>query len=61
MGELQDELKEILMAEFGSKSDDNDLVQKQSAMQKLVQQLQDAKEATLNAQDDVNYWKVEPM
>ena len=58
MGELQDDLKESLMADFGSGPADSAMVGEQSAMQKLIQQLKDAKEAMLNSQDDMNYWKV---
>ena len=58
MGELQDDLKESLMADFGSGPVDSEIVGEESAMQKLIQQLKDAKEAVLNSQDDMNYWKV---
>ena len=58
MGELQDDLKESLMADVGSTARDNAMVEEQSAMQKLMQQLKDAKEAVLNSHDDMSYWKV---
>ena len=29
----------------------------QSAMQKLIQQLKDSRQALVNAQDDMNFWK----
>jgi hypothetical protein len=33
-------------------------MEEQSAMQRLVKQLKDARESMLTAKDDMNYWKV---
>ena len=32
-------------------------MEEQSAMQKLIQQLKDSRQAMLNAQDDMKFWK----
>jgi hypothetical protein len=50
----------MLLEGFGK--DDGDeradaMIEEQSAMQKLVQQLRDAREGMLHARDDMNYWK----
>ncbi len=70
MGELQDDVKESLMADVASTARDGSrgqaagagrdgaVVEEQSAMQKLIEQLKDAKEAMLNSHDDIKYWKV---
>ena len=70
MGELQDDVRESLMADVASTARDGSrrqaagagrdsaVVEEQSAMQKLIEQLKDAKEAMLNSHDDIKYWKV---
>lgn len=38
-------------------SDVAEAIGEQSAMQKLIQQLKDSRQALVNAQDDMNFWK----
>eukprot|EP00960_Hanusia_phi_P055731 763051-Hanusia_phi.AAC.2 len=57
LGELQDDMREMLLE--GAKQDAKiaNTMERQSAMHNLIQQLKDSKDAMLNARDDVNYWK----
>ncbi|EKX36238.1 hypothetical protein GUITHDRAFT_165809 [Guillardia theta CCMP2712] len=57
LGELQDDMREMLLE--GAKQDAKiaNTMERQSAMHNLIQQLKDAKDAMLNAKDDVNYWR----
>ena len=68
LGQLQDEMKDILMNEIedekvkegrmgGKGRDANEAIEEQSAMQKLIQQLKDSRQAMLNAQDDMLFWQ----
>lgn len=68
LGQLQDEMKDILMNEIedekvkegragGKGRDVNEAIEEQSAMQKLIQQLKDSRQAMLNAQDDMLFWQ----
>ena len=61
LGQLQDEMKEILMREMEEEKlgggDVTEAIEEQSAMQRLIQQLKDSRQAMLNAQDDMNFWK----
>lgn len=61
LGQLQDEMKEILLGDLEeeklSGGGVTEAMEEQSAMQKLIQQLKDSRQAMLNAQDDMNFWK----
>jgi len=61
LGQLEDEMKELLLGELEEEklgsSDVAEAIGEQSAMQKLIQQLKDSRQALVNAQDDMNFWK----
>lgn len=61
LGQLQDEMKEILLGDLEEEKlgggDVTEAMEEQSAMQKLIRQLKDSRQAMLNAQDDMNFWK----
>lgn len=61
LGQLQDEMKEILLGDLEEEKlgggEVTEAMEEQSAMQKLIQQLKDSRQAMLNAQDDMNFWK----
>ena len=61
LGQLQDEMKDLLLGDVEEdKLGDEEIGkarEEQSAMQKLIQQLKDSRQAMLNAQDDMKFWQ----